>query len=100
MEFDPTQFFSVGVAGVPLIFVVIGLVAWLKDYGLVGNQLRLAALLIGLFLGAGYQVSQGMPTSFAGWFAVLVYGIALGLVASKVYDTNRPKLPVQANDVQ
>jgi len=89
MDFDPVSFFSVSVAGVPLIFVVIGLVQWLKDLGLKDKALKVSSLVCGLLLGSGYQLSQAAPTSFAGAFAVLVYGLALGLVASKVFDAGK-----------
>ena len=85
--FDIQEFFSVSIAGVPLIFVVIGLVQWLKSMGLAGNPLRIVSMGVGLVLGGGYQLSQlGMQTTFSGWFAVAVYGLALGIVASGNYD--------------
>lgn len=83
---DLSQFIDVAVAGIPLLFVVLGLVEWLKRVGLAGNGLLVASLVIGLVLGGGYQLTQGIPVDFAGWFAVMVYGLALGLVASGVYE--------------
>ena len=47
------------------------------------------SLFIGLLLGGGYQLSQAIPVDFGGWFAVIMYGLALGLVASGVYDVMR-----------
>ena len=42
---------------------------------------------LGLLLGAGYQLAVvGFPVDFAGWFAVVVFGLGLGVVASGVYD--------------
>jgi hypothetical protein len=33
-----------------------------------------------------------MPVGFTGWFGVIVFGLALGLVASGIYDVlNKPK---------
>ena len=74
------------VAGVPLIFVVLGLVQWVKSLGLTGNAVKVVSLVIGLLLGIGYQLSVAMPVGFAGWFGVIVFGLALGLVASGIYD--------------
>ena len=90
--FDGSTFFSVSVGGIPLIFVVLGLVTWLSKMGVSGKWLLVASLLVGLVLGSGYQISQAMPwtiseLTFGGWFAVMVYGLALGLVASGVYET-------------
>ena len=68
------------------MFVVLGLVAWIKSWGVAGNWLNLASMLVGLVLGAGYQISSvGLPGDFAGWFAVIVFGLGLGVVASGVY---------------
>lgn len=84
---DLTSFAKVMVAGVPLLFVVVGLVEWLKKLGIEGKTLTAASMGIGLLLGGGYMISQGFPSGFAAWFAVVVYGLAMGLVASGLYDT-------------
>ena len=78
--------FDAIVAGLPLVLVVIGLVEWFKQLGVQGNVLRYVGMAIGLVFGIGYQVSLGMPTDYAGWFGAAVYGLALGLVASGIYD--------------
>ena len=84
MEVD--LFANAVVAGIPLVFVVFGLVAWVKQLGLSGKWLTVTSLLIGLVLGVGYQLATvGIPAAFAGWFAVIVYGLGLGIVASGVY---------------
>ena len=83
---DYSEFFNVAVAGIPLLFVVLGLVEWVKQFGVHGNWLRLTSMIVGLVLGMGYQLSVAIPSTFAGWFAVVFYGLALGLVSSGVYD--------------
>jgi hypothetical protein len=86
---DFTQYL---VAGVPLIFVVLGLVEWVKSFGVKGNAVKVVSMAIGLGLGVGYQLSIAVPVGFAGWFGVFVFGLALGLVASGIYDViNKPK---------
>ena len=83
---DWSQFSDAAVAGVPLFAVVLGLVEYAKTFGAKGNALRIISLAVGLVLGNGYQISAlGLPANFAGWFAIEVYGLALGLVASGVY---------------
>ena len=77
------------VAGIPLILVVIGLVEWAKKFGLAGKALNLVALLIGAGLGIAYQCSIAVPVDFSGWFTAAIYGIALGLVASGIYDAGK-----------
>ncbi|MFA5154277.1 MAG: hypothetical protein WC554_17130 [Clostridia bacterium] len=80
------------IAGVPLLFVVLGSVEFVKSFGLKGNVVKIVSVVIGLLFGIGYQLSVAMPVGFAGWFAVTVFGIALGLVASGIYDViNKPK---------
>lgn len=83
MEFDQI------VNGIPLIFVVMGLVELVKAFGVQGKALTAASFVIGLVLGVLYQVSLGVPADYAGWFGAAVFGLALGLVASKVYDAIR-----------
>ena len=82
------EYFSeIAVLGVPLLFVVIGLVEYIKKLGVTGKWLLGASMLIGLVLGIGYQLSaSGFPADFAGWFSVSIYGLGLGIVASGVYD--------------
>ncbi len=83
MEFDQI------VNGIPLIFVVMGLVELAKAFGLSGKVLTAASFAIGLALGVLYQISVEVPVGFGGWFGAAVFGLALGLVASKVYDAIR-----------
>ena len=81
------NYYDIAVLGVPLIFVVIGLVEYVKKMGVTGKYLLGASMLIGLVLGAGSQLAAaGFPADFAGWFGVTVYGLGLGVVASGVYD--------------
>lgn len=72
--------------GVPLIFVVMGLVELTKSFGVDGKALTAASFVIGLALGTGYQLTLSIPLDFAGWFGAILFGAALGLMASKVYD--------------
>jgi len=46
-------------------------------------------LLIGVIAGIAYQISIALPADFAGWFAAVIYGLALGLVASGLYDAGK-----------
>ncbi len=77
------------VNGVPLIFVVMGLVELSKAFGASGKLLTGLSMAIGFIFGVLYQVSLGVPVGFAGWFGACAFGLALGLVASKVYDAIR-----------
>lgn len=77
------------VNGIPLILVVMGLVELSKAFGVEGKPLTILSFVIGLALGLLYQISLGVPVGYAGWFGAVIFGLALGLVASKVYDAIR-----------
>ena len=89
MEFDQV------INGIPLIFVVMGLVELLKAFGVTGNRLTVASVGIGMVWGVLYQVSIAVPAGFAGWFGAAMFGAALGLVASKVYDAIRSATKIE-----
>jgi len=79
-------FDNIMVAGIPLLAFVLGLVQFIKGFGLSGNIVRALSMGVGVLLGVGYQFSVAAPVEFAGWFAVVVFGLSLGLVASGLYD--------------
>ena len=82
------------VGGLPLSAVVFGLVEFIKSFGLRGHWLTIASMLLGLAFGVSYQIANaGIPVGFADWFAVAVFGIMLGLVASGLYDFVDTRMP-------
>ena len=82
------------VNGLPLSAVVFGLVEFIKSFGLRGHWLTIISMLLGLAFGVSYQIANaGLPVSFASWFAVAVFGIMLGLVASGLYDFVDTRMP-------
>jgi hypothetical protein len=82
------------VGSIPLTIVIFGLVEFSKSLGLAGKKLTIFSLLLGLVFGMAYQISTaGLPGDFAGWFTVIVFGLALGLVASGFYDFADSRLP-------
>ena len=84
-------FSNIEVAGVPLLLVTLGLVQFIKGFGLSGNIVKGVSLAVGFLLGLGYQFSVAAPVGFAGWFSATVFGLGLGLVASGVYEVVSPK---------
>jgi hypothetical protein len=75
------------VQGVPLIFVVMGLVVFFKKAGLKGLWLLIVSLFIGIAFGIGYMIYvNGVPTGYNAYFGYGFYGLSLGLVASGIYD--------------
>lgn len=88
--FNFPEYLNVSVGGVPLVFIVIGLVTLCRKIkGMTGNRLLIASLIIGFSLGFGYQVATLPPIDFAGWFAAVIYGLAMSLVPSGLYDTGK-----------
>ena len=82
------------VGGIPLVAVVFGLVEFVKNFGLKGRWLTIVSMLLGLLFGVSYQIANaGVPASFAGWFAVAVFGLVLGLMASGLYDFMDTRMP-------
>jgi hypothetical protein len=81
MNFD-----SMLVGSVPLMVVVFGLVEMIKSFGLKGNVLTVVSMLLGVAFGLAYQVAlSGVPSNFASWFAVITFGLLIGLVTSGFY---------------
>ena len=75
------------VAGVPLVVVVIGLVEWIKTFGVSGRPLQLVSMAVGLVIGFAYQLSLNPgPYDYPFFFYVAIYGLILGLVASGIFD--------------
>ena len=93
-------YLNAAVQGVPLLFLVWGLVEWLKRFktgdapALSGNALLVASLLIGAIIGCGYVLYKTPPdVTLAGWalysycFGAVGYGMVLGILASLFHNT-------------
>lgn len=77
------------VNGVPLLVVILGVVEFLKKLGVNGKASLAASMILGLALGILYQVSLALPADLAGWLGAVIYGLALGLAASGLYDFSK-----------
>lgn len=74
------------VGGISLVVIVLGLVAFIKTMGVTGRWLTVASMITGLIVGMAYQLSVKMPVTSMEWFTAVIYSLALGLVASGLYD--------------
>jgi hypothetical protein len=82
------------VGGIPLLVVIFGLVEFIKSFGLKGHWLTASSLALGLAFGTAYKIAEsGVPASFSGWFVLVVFGLALGLITSGFYDFADKRLP-------
>lgn len=89
------DFSTLLVSGIPLVVVIFGLIEFIKSLGAGGKLLTIISMLLGVVFGFAYQLSLAMPTGFAGWFGVAVFGLGLGLVASGFYKFIDSRLPVK-----
>jgi hypothetical protein len=82
------------VGSIPIMIVIFGLVEFSKSLGVKGNALTILSLVIGLLFGLGFHIySAGVPVSFSTWFEAVIFGLALGLVASGFYDFANSRWP-------
>jgi len=77
------------VNGIPLVFVIAGLVEFAKKFNLKGVACTALSMGLGVVFGIAFQLQAGPPTDFAGWFGAVLYGLALGIVTSGLYDFTR-----------
>ena len=81
------------VAGIPIMFVVIGLVQWVKEkLEWSGKGVEVFAIALGFALGFAYQVYLALQAGEIVWdfvfiFTAVIYGLALGLGATGLYKT-------------
>lgn len=87
------HFVTASVQGIPLVLVVAALVFFVKRLGARGRTLQLTSAAIGFALGTGYQVAVlpgPLPAdplaAYAMLFAIFIYGLLLGVVASLLVD--------------
>jgi hypothetical protein len=82
------------VGGIPLLIVIFGLVEFSKSLGLKGNWLTIFSLILGIAFGVAYKFAEsGVPSGFAGWFVMIIFGLALGLITSGFYDFADKRMP-------
>jgi hypothetical protein len=80
------DFAALTAQGMPLVLLVIALVEWIKKMGVTGESaINGIAVVIGLLLGVGYQLSVAVPADFAGWFSAVIFGLILGLSSIGLY---------------
>ncbi len=73
-----------------LITLVLAMTTIAGMFGLAGKAQLAFALVLSILLGGGAQIAEiGMPTDFAGWFALLIYGLVVAAGAVGVYETGK-----------
>lgn len=74
------------VDGISIVILIAGLVEFAKKFGLRGNGCIVMSAALGVGFGIAYRLQTGLPATFSEWFSVVVFGLALGLVASGLWD--------------
>lgn len=73
------------IGGVPLVALIVALVELAKQtMGLDSQYAPVVAVVLGIALAVGIQVSQIFPL-FGTWFQVIVLGMVAGLLACGIY---------------
>jgi hypothetical protein len=84
------------IAGVPLVFVIFGLVEFAKVFGLTGKILTALSALLGVAFAVAFQLATAVPSDAMGWLTVIVVGLIYGLTTSGVYDFVNARFPAKA----
>jgi len=68
-----------------LAVFIFAATAWLKQMGLEGKMLTLAAFAFGLVFGVAYRYAQAPLVTFADWFLAVAFGLLAGFLATGAY---------------
>ena len=80
------------VDGINLMVLVFGLVEFAKKVGLSGKTLTALSMVLGVLAGIFYKVMQMYPETQP-WIGAVVFGLAVGLAASGIYDFANARWP-------
>lgn len=80
------------VNGINFLVLVFGLVEFSKKLNVRGKALTVLSMMLGTVAGVAYQLAQMYP-EFGKWFGVVVFGLAVGLAASGIYDFADARFP-------
>ena len=77
---------------VTLAILILGIVEFLKRFGLTGNKLRLVSMGVGIVFALIYKSSELYPPA-SPYIEVAFFGIAAGLCASGIYSFVNNRFP-------
>lgn len=89
--FDLVEFIQAATVNTAVLLpIVMALVTLYGKFGVQGKAQLALSLLTGFVLGVIVMLADlGVPVDFAGWVALVLYGLIPGLVASGVYETGK-----------
>jgi uncharacterized membrane protein HdeD (DUF308 family) len=79
---------------VTLALLILGIVEFIKKFGLTGNKLMLVSMAVGILFAVVYRVSELLPAVEV-YIQVAFFGIAAGLCASGIYSFVNVRFPPQ-----
>jgi len=79
---------------VTLALIVLGVVEFIKKFGVTGNKLMLVAMAVGIFFGLLYK-ARDFYLPAQPYIDVAFFGLAVGLGASGIYTFVNDRFPPQ-----
>jgi uncharacterized membrane protein HdeD (DUF308 family) len=77
-----------------LALLILGIVEFIKKFGLSGNKLLLVSMAVGVLFGLVYKFHEVYPP-LEQYIELVFFGIAAGLCASGIYSFVNNRFPVQ-----
>ncbi len=79
---------------VTLALIVLGVVEFIKTFGVTGNKLMLVSMAIGIVFGIVYQL-RSLYSPAQPYIDIAFFGVAVGLGASGIYSFVNARFPPQ-----
>ena len=80
------------VSPVTLVLLILGIVEFIKKFGVSGNKLMVISAGVGVFMAIVYKVRELLPVSTQ-YIDVVFFGLAAGLCASGIYSFVNNRFP-------
>lgn len=90
MAYDLSTVLKAFAEGSPLVLIILALVTWLGQAGVTGRAQFFAGAAIGFATGVLFLIAElGAPTTFGGWFYLVLYGLVFAMAPSGIYETGK-----------
>ena len=77
-----------------LALLILGIVEFIKKFGMTGNKLMLASMAVGIVFAVVYKFHDIYPPAEQ-WIELAFFGLAAGLCASGIYSFINNRFPAQ-----
>ncbi len=75
-----------------LALLILGIVEFIKKFGVTGNKLMLISMSVGVVFAVVYKLATLFPT-YQVWIELAFFGLAAGLCASGIYNFVNARFP-------